>query len=162
MKVLLTGATGYIGSAVADALRAAGHQVIGLARSETAARRLETRNIRVRRGDLNDAESLTQAAREADAVIHTASTNDENAPRADKAAVQALLSALEGSGKPFIYFSGKIWLLTNLCCFFFVFSVFPLRPLCPLRFIPHPQGITPTCLDSVFHDAETPITPPNF
>ncbi|MFH7029873.1 MAG: NAD-dependent epimerase/dehydratase family protein [Heteroscytonema crispum UTEX LB 1556] len=110
MKVFLTSATGYIGSAVADALKAAGHQVIGLARSDEAQGRLEARGIGAFRGDLNNASRVAEAAREADAVIHTASTNDANMASADRNAVEAILGALEGTNKPFIYTSG-IWVI---------------------------------------------------
>ena len=72
MKVFLTGATGYIGSAVAERLLAAGHAVVGLARSEQAAATLEARGIIPHRGDLTDPESLYAAARAADAVIQLA------------------------------------------------------------------------------------------
>ena len=108
MKVLVTGATGYIGSALADALRSAGHEVTGLARSEEAAERLRTRGFRAHLGDLNDPQSLTLAAHENEATIHTALPNGADAPGADRTAVVTILNALEGTGKPFIYTSG-IW-----------------------------------------------------
>lgn len=108
MRVFLTGATGYIGGAVADALKAAGHEVFGLARSDDAVRRLEARGIHARRGDLREPESISEAAREMDAVIHTASTNDTGAPQTDRDAIEAITQALEGTNKPFIYTSG-IW-----------------------------------------------------
>lgn len=108
MRVLLTGATGYIGSAVADALLRAGHAVTGLARSDQAAERLESRNIHALRGDLKDAEILSAAAREADAVIHTALPHTPDAPEIDRKAIVAILGALEGTNRAFIYTSG-IW-----------------------------------------------------
>lgn len=108
MKVLLTGATGYIGSAVAEALRRAGHEVAGLARSDEAMNRLQTRNIRALRGDLKDAEVLSAAARETDAVVHTALPHTPDAPDIDRKAIEAILNAIEGTNKPFIYTSG-IW-----------------------------------------------------
>jgi nucleoside-diphosphate-sugar epimerase len=108
MRVFLTGATGYIGGAVADALLAAGHEVVGLARSDDAVSKLQARGIHARRGDLREPQSISEAAREAAAVIHTASTNDGSAPQADSDAVEAIIQALEGTNKPFIYTSG-IW-----------------------------------------------------
>jgi len=112
MKVFLTGATGYIGSAVAEQLKAAGHQVIGLARSDVAAKRLSTAGVDVHHGDLADHASLQAAARRADAVIHAGFAEGVDygtAIELDRRAVDALLDALADSGKPFIYTSG-IWL----------------------------------------------------
>jgi len=108
MRVFLTGATGYIGSAVAEALRAAGHEVMGLARSDAAARRLASVGVQAVRGNLTDPAGVASAARSADGVIHTASTNDAQAGAVDAALADALLAALRGSGKPFLYTSG-IW-----------------------------------------------------
>jgi nucleoside-diphosphate-sugar epimerase len=110
MKVFLTGATGYIGSAVAEALQRAGHEVSGLARSDEAASKLEAAGLHALHGDLHDAESLAAAARAADAVIHTASTNGPDMPQTDRQAVEAIIAALAGTNKPFIYTSG-IWVL---------------------------------------------------
>lgn len=106
MKVFLTGATGYIGSAVAEKLQAAGHTVLALARSDASARILAARGYTVHRGDITDLESLAAGARQADAVIHAATTNDASMPRTDAAATRALGNALAGTGKPFIYTSG--------------------------------------------------------
>lgn len=105
MKVFLTGATGYIGSAVADRLRAAGHEVLGLARSDAAATRLETAGISAVRGDFSDPRSVGSAARSADAVISTATTYNA---AVDGPAIDAMLDALSGSNKPLVYTSG-IW-----------------------------------------------------
>jgi nucleoside-diphosphate-sugar epimerase len=105
MKVFLTGATGYIGTAVADRLRTAGHQLTGLARSEAAAARLKAAGITPVRGDFSDAASIKKAAREADGVISMATTYN---PAVDGPAIDAILDALAGSDKPFIYTSG-IW-----------------------------------------------------
>lgn len=108
MKVFVTGATGYIGSAICDALRAAGHQALGLARSEEKAAQLSARGDEPLRGSLQDLESLRQGCRQADAVIHTAMSFTPDAGVVDRTAVEAMLAALQGSGKPFIYTSG-VW-----------------------------------------------------
>ena len=108
MNVYLTGATGYIGSAVAEALQRAGHKVTGLARTPEKAKQLEARGIHAVIGDLMKPATVGAPARAADGVIHTANTNDANSPTADAAVVRALLPILEGSGKPFVYTSG-VW-----------------------------------------------------
>jgi len=105
MQVFLTGATGYIGSAVADRLRAAGHRLTGLARSDAATARLESAGISPVRGDFSDPGSVGSAARSADGVISMATTYD---PSVDGPAIDAILEALVGSNKPFVYTSG-IW-----------------------------------------------------
>jgi nucleoside-diphosphate-sugar epimerase len=110
MKVYLTGATGYIGSAVAEALQKAGHDVSGLARTPEKAKQLEARGVHAVLGDLLQPETVAAPARAADGVIHTANTNDANSPHADAAVVRAMVKALEGSGKPFVYTSG-VWVL---------------------------------------------------
>src|SRR5271157_5788599 len=102
MKVLVTGATGYVGSAVCDALRQAGHHVIGLARSLRSQAVLKAAGDEAVRGDLNDLNLLRTAAAAADGVIHAALVHGPEAGAVDRAAVEALLAALAGSGKPFI------------------------------------------------------------
>ena len=76
MRVFLTGATGFIGSRILPELLAAGHQVVGNARSDAGARRLEQAGAAVHRGDLDDPEGLAKGAEDADAVIHTAFDHD--------------------------------------------------------------------------------------
>jgi nucleoside-diphosphate-sugar epimerase len=105
MQVFLTGATGYIGSAVADRLRSAGHRLTGLARSDAAAARLRAASVAPVRGDFSNPASVGSAARSADGVISMATTYD---PAIDGPAVDAILDALAGSNKPFVYTSG-IW-----------------------------------------------------
>jgi nucleoside-diphosphate-sugar epimerase len=110
MKVFLTGATGYIGTAVTEALKAAGHALTGMARNEESAKKLGGRGLTVVQAELTDKETITTVARTCDAVIHMAASNDANMPASDRATVEAILDALSGSGKPFIYTSG-VWVM---------------------------------------------------
>ncbi len=109
MNIFLTGATGYIGGAVADAFMKAGHSVTGLARSDEAAGQLRLKGVASHRGDLTSPASLAVAASALDGVIHTGTTNDG---RVDQAAIRAMLDALNDSNKPFVYTSG-VWVLGN-------------------------------------------------
>jgi nucleoside-diphosphate-sugar epimerase len=105
MRVFLTGATGYIGSAVADSLRQGGHTLTGLARTNDAAARLTAAGIQPVAGDFADPSRVGSAAQNADGVISLATTYD---PNVDGPAIDAILEALAGSDKPFVYTSG-IW-----------------------------------------------------
>src|ERR1700733_868396 len=110
MRVFVTGATGFIGSAVVGELIDHGHQVVALARSDQAAAALEAAGAEVHRGALDDLDSLRNAAAAADGVIHTAYIHDfsrmESAAQTDLAAVEVLGATLEGSGRPFVTTSG--------------------------------------------------------
>ncbi|WP_077920551.1 SDR family oxidoreductase [Spirosoma sp. 209] len=110
MRVFLTGATGYIGSAIVQELLGAGHQVLGLARSEQTAQTLRTTGADAHIGSLDDLDSLRRGAMAADGVIHTAFVHDfaayAMAGEIDRQAVAALGSALAGSGRPLVITSG--------------------------------------------------------
>jgi nucleoside-diphosphate-sugar epimerase len=109
MRIFLTGATGYIGSAVAEALEAAGHTVAPLARSDESDQDLRRRGFTPFRGDLKTPDSLVAAVSACDGVIHAGTTNDG---RLDTEAISKMLGALRGSGKPFVYTSG-VWVYGN-------------------------------------------------
>jgi nucleoside-diphosphate-sugar epimerase len=113
MRVFLTGATGFIGSAIVRELHTAGHQVLGLARSDAGAETLARSGVEVHRGELSDPDSLSSGARACEGVIHTAFIHDfgrttiEAAAETDRRAVETLADALEGSGRPLVVTSGS-------------------------------------------------------
>jgi len=114
MRIFVTGATGWIGTAVVPELIAAGHRVVGLARSDDAAATLVALGADVWRGQLDDPASLRAGAAESDGVIHLAYHHDfsriEEAAHTDLAAINAIGEALEGTDRPFVVASGTLGL----------------------------------------------------
>lgn len=110
MRVFVTGASGWIGSATLPHLLAAGHDVVGLARSDASARRIEALGGAVHRGGLDDLESLRAGAKGADAVVHLAFKHDfsdyDGAGRTERAVVEAFVEELAGSGRALMVASG--------------------------------------------------------
>src|SRR4051812_3312487 len=106
MRVFVTGASGWIGSATVDELLGAGHEVVGLVRSDASAERVRAAGATPLRGDLDDLAALRRGAEEADGVVHLANKHDFANPaesdRAERAAVAAFVDVLAGSDRPLV------------------------------------------------------------
>src|ERR1700760_3207245 len=112
MRVFVTGAAGFIGTAVTQELIANGHEVLGLARSDANVAALKKLGAKIHHGSLEDLDSLREGAKAADGVIHLAFNHDfskfaENG-QLDKRAIEAMGEILEGTNKPFIVTSGTL------------------------------------------------------
>jgi nucleoside-diphosphate-sugar epimerase len=118
MRIFVTGASGWIGSAVVPELHAAGHEVVGLARSDRSAQQLEAAGAVVQRGDLDDPEGLAKVASDSDGVIHLAFQHEvafeqgdfAAAAAADRRAVEAMGEVLAASDRPLVLASGTLGL----------------------------------------------------
>ena len=115
MRIFVTGASGWIGSAAVPELLHAGHEVVGLARSEASAVRIEQTGATVAWGDIDDPPSLAKAADDSDGVVHLAFQHEvafggdfAAAANADRRAVEAMAAALAGSDRPFVLASGML------------------------------------------------------
>ena len=110
MQVFVTGASGFVGSAIVKELLTAGHRVLGLVRSEKAAQQLKATGAKVLLGDINDLEIITQGATQCEAVIHTAFNHDfsqyKASCEADRVVIEAFGAALAGTTKPLVITSG--------------------------------------------------------
>ena len=120
MRIFVTGASGWIGSAVVPELLGAGHEVVGLSRSEASAQALEAAGAIVQTGDVDDPDLLAKAAADSDGVIHLAfqhevafGGNFAAAAAADRRAVEAMGSALADSDRPLVLASGMLGLTAD-------------------------------------------------
>lgn len=111
MRIFLTGATGYVGTVVAERLKNKGHKIVGLARNEEAEAKLNAKNIETVRGKLDDFDVLKNAARDADAVIHTAFSHNfedyNDAVKLDREVIKSFAELLAQTNKPLIITSSS-------------------------------------------------------
>lgn len=155
MKILVIGATGYIGTATAEALRAAGHTVIGTARSPEATQKLRAANIEPVTADITDPASLKAPAQRADAVIYMVQYNGQDGAAVESAALHTLIDALAGSNKPFLFTSG-VWIYGSTGN-----RVADERSAnCPTPLVAHRPSLERIALDGVARGVRTVIIRP--
>ena len=142
MKIFVTGASGFVGSAVVQELLQAGHEVRGLVRSDETARAVAAAGAEAFRGSIDDLDSLTRGATGVDGVIHTAYNHNfaeyEKAGQTEQQAIEALGKALVGSGKPLVVTSGLAGLPNGLET---DVSSYGVRPSEPAALALVPQGV---------------------
>ncbi len=141
MRVYLIGATGYVGSAIAGALVAGGHEVVGAARAAPSAERLREAGIAAAVSDISVPESLRQPARDAGAVIYAVQYTGADIAQVEATALTTLVDTLAGSGKPLIYTSG-VWVYGNTAT-----SADEDAPLDPPPFLSHRPTLERSVLD---------------
>jgi nucleoside-diphosphate-sugar epimerase len=117
MRIFVTGASGWIGSATTAELRKAGHQVLGFARSDASARKVETLGAEVLRGDLDDLDSLRKGAEATEGVVHLGYNHDfsqiGDAAATDRTAIETFGEVLAGTGRPLLIASGTLGLASG-------------------------------------------------
>jgi nucleoside-diphosphate-sugar epimerase len=157
MKVFLTGASGFIGSAVGKRLLQEGHEVIGVARSDESAAKVESLGMKVYRGDMLQPQSLVEGAKAADAIINcgTALSFEVDRGTVERDAVVAMLEVIKGTGKKFLYTSDQLIYGST--------GSEPANedsPLNPPPFIAWRAALEPVILSYVDHDVHTMIVRP--
>ncbi|MEO6913009.1 MAG: NAD-dependent epimerase/dehydratase family protein [Candidatus Baltobacteraceae bacterium] len=155
MNVLVIGATGYIGSAVSNALKASGHTVLGTARSEPAAQDLRNSGVDPILADITDPLSITAAAQRSDAAIYVVQYTEPDGAQVERAALQALVDAFEGSGKVLLYTSGA-WLYGDSG----ERLVDEQSPLNPTPLVAHRPGLERIVLDGAARNIRSMVVRP--
>ncbi len=157
MRVFVTGATGYVGSAICVALKRRGHDVVGLARSPQAIEKLQRADVHPVAGDMRDAKVLREMTHDADAVIHAAQEMSGENAAIQKTALEAMLSAVDTDHEAFVYTSGA-WVYgdTNGK------TVDESAPLNPLPIVAWRPAIEQLVLEGAKHRLRTVVIRPGM